>query len=460
MVSNRVLVLSAAFAALGCGQAQAQVLAPDDAAALRAQVALLKAQLTALEKRLDEASATAPAAAPAPAPPIVTLPPSAPATTIAWKGSPQFASAGRSFKAKGRFQADVGYVSHPDGLDDEGLGFLSEARRIRLGGEGGLGAGVGYKLELELSDNAVDLVDAFVTYQAGKWLLTAGNQNQFQALDEVIGDTSGSFMERAAFTDAFNFERRLGLSAQRPAGDWLFQTGVFTDDPTALSNASDGPAGGDENNSYSLAGRVVYAPVIDDLQLHFAASAHYRDQKRVADATVRYRQRPYLHASNTRLIGAPPLNVEHETNYGLEVAAADGPWHAIAEGGWLRSDLRAGPSPTFFGGYAEVGYYLTGEHRPYKDGAFGRAVPKKDIASGGTGAVQINLRYDYLDLNDAGVRGGTQNAYLAALIWTPIDNLRVNLNTGLIRYDGAPALIRGRDGYRVYVSGARLELDF
>ncbi|MEW5683383.1 MAG: porin [Pseudomonadota bacterium] len=454
-------ICGASLAVLAFAQpAAGQSISAEEAAALRAEVARLKAQLQSLESRLGALEpapvvTAPPAAGPAPATVTAKSP-----TSIEWRGSPQFRSQGRSFKAKGRIQADLGVVSRPDGLSDRGLGTATEFRRLRLGGEGSLGDGVGYKLEFELSDNGVDTVDTFVTYERGRFLLMAGNQNPFQSLDELTGDTSGSLMERAAYTDAFNFERRLGVSLQY-RGPVLIQGGIFADDISSLSNDADGPAGGDENNSYSLDGRLVWAPKLGDAQLHTGVSAHMRKLKRVGETPVRYRQRPYLHTSNTRLIGTPALEVDRETSFGVEGAAIRGPWHAVAEAHWLEARRPDAPDAGFWGAYAEVGYFLTeGDSRSYKDGIFGRTEPARPLGDGGIGAVQINLRYDYLDLNDGLIRGGTQDAWLAAVIWTPIDYLRLNLNYGYLRYDGAAVAANGRRDYGVHVGGARFELDF
>ncbi|PZQ58078.1 MAG: hypothetical protein DI570_18600 [Phenylobacterium zucineum] len=453
-------ICGAGLAALVLAQpAAAQAISAEEAAALRVEVARLKAQLQSLETRLGALEPPPVATAPPPAPVAPTVTAKSP-TSIDWRGSPQLRSEGRSFKAKGRIQADLGVVSRPDGLTDRGLGTATEFRRLRLGGEGSLGDGVGYKLEFELSDNGVDTVDTFVTYEHGRFLLMAGNQNPFQSLDELTGDTSGSLMERAAFTDAFNFERRLGLSLQY-RGPVLIQGGVFADDISSLSNDADGPEGGDENNSYSLDGRLVWAPKLDETQLHAGVSGHMRKLKRVGETPVRYRQRPYLHTSNTRLIGTPALQVNRETSFGVEAAAIRGPWHAVAEAHWLEARRPSVPDAGFWGAYAEVGYFLTeGDSRSYKDGIFGRTEPARPLGDGGIGAVQVNLRYDYLDLNDETIRGGTQDAWLAAVIWTPIDYLRLNLNYGYLRYEGAATAANGRRDYGVHVGGARFELDF
>lgn len=457
---SKLALAAAAAACLVASPAFAEAaLSVEEAAGLKAEIAALKAQIAGLEQRLDAAAPAPPAAAP----PIQQLAakPQEP-TSIRWKGSPEFTSGDRAFKVKGRIQADAGYVSQPPGLDDPAFGYANEFRRIRLGGEGSLGAGIGYKLELELSDNVVDLVDTFVTYETGPWLLTVGNHNAFQSLDELTGDTTGSFMERAAFTDAFNFERRLGISAQYRAKPWLLQVGVFSDDVDALSNDSDGPDGGDENDSFSLDQRLVFAPKLDHTQLHLGGSLHWRKLNRLADSATRYRQRPYLHANNSRILATPTLSVDQELHYGLEAAVIRGPWHAAAEGHWLRARRPGAADAGFFGGYGEVGWFLTpGDSRGYKDGQFRSNAPARPLGDGGVGSLQLNLRYDYLSLNDGPVRGGVQRGYLAALIWAPLRDLRFNLNYGYLDYEDAALAAAGGDrDYGVHVGGARIELDF
>lgn len=449
--------------------AMAQGLSAEEAAQLRAEIAALKAQVSKLESRLDgvEASAAAPtpaaAAGGAPGAPVPAQVASAaqPETKIGWKGSPLFSRGDASFKVKGRIQYDAGYVSAPKSVNDRAVGFSNELRRLRLGGEGKLGGGFGYKLETELSDNTIDLVDTYITYERGKWLVTLGNHNQFQSLDELISDTAGSVMERAAFTDAFGFERRLGLSVQYQNGPILAQGGIFSDSADSLTNASDGPNGGDENNSFGLDGRLVVAPKLGPVQLHLAGSYHWRDFKRLSETPQRYRQRAFLHSINSRFLSTQAIPAEGESHYGAEAGAIMGQWHVAGEAHWLRVFRPGLADPTFFGGYAEIGYYITkGDSRPYKAGIMGTADPKNPVSKGGPGAIQVNLRYDYLDMNDMGITGGKQNAYIAGIIWTPINYLRFNMNYAHIRYDDAAILAGTRADYGVDVMGVRAELDF
>jgi phosphate-selective porin OprO/OprP len=466
------------FAMANAPQAGAQIVptaSADDRAALRAEITRLKAAVAALEARLDRVdgiSAQAadttsgvtavPGSTPAPISALAAAGrPAEKATDISWKGSPQFMQGDARFKVKGRIQYDGGYLFSP--ADSRATGFANEFRRLRLGGEGTLGSGFGYKLEAELSDNQVRMVDTFITYQKGKWLLTLGNHNSFQSLDELISDTAGSVVERAAFTTAFNNERRLGLSAQYQTGPWLLQGGVFTDSIDSIADSSTETNGGDKNDSYSLDGRIVFAPRVDGNQLHFAASYHWRDLNRLGEGTQQYRIRPFLHAINDRYLATPRMRVLSEAHYGVEAAGVFGRFHYAGEAHWLTAARPGLSDPTFFGAYGEAGFFLTkGDKRPYSNGILGTPKPARPFGKGGPGAIQLNLRYDYLTLNDgdAGVNGGTQNGVIAAVIWTPIQYLRLNLNYAHMSYMDAAILAGDRRDYDANIVGARVELDF
>ncbi len=85
----------------------------------------------------------------------------------------------------------------------------------------------------------------------------------------------------------------------------------------------------------------------------------------------------------------------------------------------------------------------------------------KPVGGGGIGAVQLNLRYDHLDLNSEGVVGGKQQGYLASLVWIPQDHVRFYLNYGRLRYEDAAIPAAGGDrDYSIDVLGARAAVDF
>ncbi|UIP07522.1 hypothetical protein LY632_03745 [Erythrobacter sp. SDW2] len=371
-------------------------------------------------------------------------------TEISWKGAPELkGKGGWSFKPRGRLQYDAGIVAAPDSTGRKD-GFGNELRRGRLGVQGDVPGGFGYKFEVDFDGSAVAITDAIVTYGDGDLELQFGQHNNFQGLEELTSSLFTSHLERAAFTDAFGFQRRIGASATYNAGDFLIQGGIFTDAIPDLPNSN-----------WGTSGRVVYAPKLGDAQLHFGASGHYYDLG--TGSTVRYRQRPAVGFTDERFINTGSFGATAENGLGLEAAFVSGPFHAAAEGYW-QSANRPGAlvDPTFFGGYAEVGLFLTkGDSRGYKDGKFDRVKPSKEVGEGGIGAIQLNLRYDRLDLTDGTIVGGTQDGLLASLIWTPTDFTRFMVGYARLMYSDAFYAAAGGDrDYSVDSLGVRAQIDF
>ncbi|WP_332817777.1 OprO/OprP family phosphate-selective porin [Sphingopyxis sp.] len=436
--------------------AHAQAMTAEEAAALRAEIAALRGQVETLEARLDAATvapAPAPVATPAPAP---TAPPvtAKPATEISWKGAPEIKTAdGWSFKPRGRVQIDLAGVDTPAGVTGPRGGLKTEFRRVYLGVDGKIPGGISYRVEADMANNAIEMTDVYFTYGPGPLSVTVGQLKPFWSLDEMTSDLFTSFMERAAFTQAFGFERRVGLSAQYKGKEVLVQAGVFGDNANDLLD--------DSNNSIGFDGRAVWMPKIGKAQLHLGGSAHWRDMNDPA-ATIRYRARPFAHTTDVRLVDTGLRDATGERGMGLEGAVLVGPFHAAGEGFWQTVKRSSVADPTFFGGYAEVGMVLTpGDARGYKDGAFDRLKPSKPITAGGIGAIEVNARYDYLDLNDAGLVGGRQKTALLGIVWAPIDYIRITANYGkLWLSDARIATATGDRSYTADTFGLRTQIDF
>ena len=91
----------------------------------------------------------------------------------------------------------------------------------------------------------------------------------------------------------------------------------------------------------------------------------------------------------------------------------------------------------FDGGYAQVGYVLTGEKHAYNPAtaSYGGIKPANPVslAGGGWGAWEIAGRVSTMNLNDqlataAGIAGGRQTIYTAALNWYVNNNVRFMLD--------------------------------
>ena len=443
---HRTTRLSLMAAALSCTMstpllAQDVTLPADELAAMRAQLAAMNARIDQLEGELAATKVEAAKAgqvvdAPAPAAD------SEPVSTLA-------KSDGWSFKPRGRLMFDAGFTNAPDstGASD---GFGNEVRRARLGASGDMPGGFGYKFEVDFAGNDISVADAILSYENGPIEIAIGQHNNFQSLEELTSSLHTTFIERAAFTDAFGFERRLGASITYARGDVLAQAGVFTDN---LEDTDSKNRGADA--------RIVFMPKAGDTQLHFGGSFHYNDLDDPA-AQLRYRQRPLVHFTTQRFIDTRSMGADSETGYGLEAAAIAGRFHAAAEGYWQSVDMPGvADDPTFFGGYVEAGVFLTDDTRGYKGGKFDRTKPSSPIGEGGIGSVQFTLRYDHLDLNDAGIVGGRQAGYFAALVWKPTDYTALMLNYGRLQYTDAILPTAGGDtSYGVDAIGMRAQIDF
>ena len=98
--------------------------------------------------------------------------------------------------------------------------------------------------------------------------------------------------------------------------------------------------------------------------------------------------------------------------------------------------------------------------RPYRNGTFGAIKPTSGLDKGGAGAWQINLRHDWLDLNDRGVLGGTQRMIGGSLVWVPVEHVKFVANYMRVQVRDTPVLAGGRSDYGADVFGLRAQYDF
>ena len=440
--------------------ADATIQGTNQADDLQAKIELLQAQVEALQEALEGVKSQQVKAVPT------------------WKGGPEFADkeAGFSFKPKGFAQFDAGYVGYPDGderrgtisgLNFQNLGFNSRARRLVIGAEGTLPGRFGYKVEFNFAQGTVDYEDIILTYDFAKAPLqvSVGNFYPYSSLETMTSSRLGSMLERASFTDAFNYNRRLGIGLQfsdKTNDSYLVQAGIFS---TPINDASFTRTG------WQASLRALYTPTLGSTRLHVGANFQHRSNNQES-LGQQYRARPLTQITDQRFIDTGTLASRGDDTLGVEFAAVHKSLHVAAEAQkvWVRdafsaaqlaatnadagdNDVATGTplngDPSFWGGYFEVGYYLTGETRAYKGGKWDRTKVLKPWNEGGWGALQINSRVDYVDLSDRVddsatfvapfyVNGGKQLGLQSSLIWNPIDWVRFMAQYGHLEVTGGP----------------------
>lgn len=461
---------------------------------LEGRVAEEKARADAAEAKLVQAQVDA-SAAKAETAKLAAAAPTAtakPATEITWDGAPKLATKdGWSFKPRGRIHIDSGSISSPGAYENANLGYRTRVRRARLGFEGTVPGGFGYKAEADFANGSVAFGDVWLTYNPGNAPLVAriGSFETLNSMEQISSSNFVTFIERASFNDAFINARRLGaaLALKSKDNDWRAELGLFA------AHAIDS---GLDNDGWIGAARLVYAPQALGGQLHLGVNYQHREfGSNIAGGTssgvgtpstnqlARYRARPNSQLTDVRFVDTGSFAARGDKIIGLEAAAVFKGFYVNGETQWLKAnayeagDLASGldvfsggnvaivpaGDPGFFGAYGELGYFLTGETRGYKrgDGTWARTKVLKPVGKGGMGAFQLAARYEYLDLADDDLingptnnfttgtsslaalnnrlgRGGTQSSYLLGLNWYPVDYVRFMVNYGKIDVTGGP----------------------
>lgn len=428
---------------------------------LEAAMRAMQAQMKELQRQVNEAKAQAAAAQSAAASgggggePLDLK--------VKWKGAPELSSTDGKFKFKvrGRIMTDFNGIDQDEAITGAKDINAVELRRARLGVEGVVFYDWKYKFEVDFAGDAAEIKDAYVAYAnwgPSSWGMSeirAGNYYVYNSLEEVTSSRFITFMERAAFTEAFFLDRQIGAGVLVGGEHWSLQTGYYG-----------APAGEQEtffDDTTAAAVRGTIAPINNDtMVVHLGASYRHRDAGTLRETGVaelfRYRAHSAdLHLSD-RFVVTPRIG-DTDDMFNLEGAFVWKSFSMQGEYAQLESDLPvslANVTPTYNGWYVDASLFLTGEMRNYEaeTGEFGRTKVKHPVYGGshGWGAWQIAGRYDVLDLSDkaAAIPGcvdcGEQKTWLIGVNWWLTDYTALKLNVTQSDIEGganAGATIKG-----------------
>ena len=349
---------------------------------------------------------------------------------------------GFTFKARGVIDADfVHFNERAGGYDfNSGTGF----RRARLGVEGTAFKNFAWRLEVDFAGNVVAIQDAFLQYTGFKLLtVTLGQFKAPFGLESNNSDNYNSFVERGMFTNAFGnagAERRLGLSVAIIKDNYTFTAGAFGDNDSVGRSTTASV----RSESEGFNARATWEPVNEPGKIvHVGASTFWRTSLKSGDTqnALRLTDRPNVRVDNGNIIDTGVIpNVDDMVYVGAEGTAVFGPFSVTGEYGHLHASRSAGlPSFNSHGFYVYGSWFVTGETRPFKAGNFDRIRPNSNFSDAhGTGAVELLLRYDELDVGDTPVLarvGNDAHSYTAAANWYLTPNFKLQFN--YIRFYGS-----------------------
>ena len=356
----------------------------------------------------------------------------------------------------GVFQADSGWFHQSDNnittindLDGPGNGNIRDGadfRRARLSANGAVLPNMNYFFQMDFAFfGRPTFTDVWMEFTKVPVLgnIRVGQWKQPFSLEVVSSFRYTTFAERSVMFQAFTPFRHLGV------GFWNYSEDERMTWAASVYRPGQDQYGGSLSDvgGYAGVGRITALPWWEDngnRYLHLGAAYNYVSPK---DKSAQFRTIPeYYVGEQTGFTpagtsgvkepgpfnGTPPFvdtgakGVEHYNLFGSELLWVNGPLSVQSEAMWLFGQRTNGKSMYFPGAYAQVGYFLTGEHRPYnrKQGAIDRIQVLRpfgnyrgDDCEWGWGGWEVAARCSYIDLNSKDIAGGRMKDMTLGLNW-------------------------------------------
>lgn len=372
-----------------------------------------------------------------------------------------------SLEVHGVFQVDSAWfdqsannIATINDLDGPGNGDIQDGasfRRARLSANGAVAENMNYFLQMDFAFfGRPTFTDVWMEFTKVPVLgnVKVGQWKQPFSLEVVSSFRYTTFAERSLLFQAFDPFRHIGI------GFWNYSEDERMTWAASLYRPGQDQFGGSlsDNGGYAGVGRVTMLPWWEcegAEYLHVGAGYNYVAPK---DETARFRTIPEYfvgeqagvtpagtsgQAAPGNFNGTPffvdtgAKGVRDYNLFGAEVLWVDGPLSVQSEAMWLYGTRTNGLSMYFPGAYAQVGYFLTGEHRPYnrKQGAIDRIQVKRpfgilhnDECEYGWGAWELAARYSYINLNSKDITGGQLSDMTLGLNWYINNYAKIQLN--------------------------------
>ncbi len=361
------------------------------------------------------------------------------------------------------------------GVIDNGADF----RRSRLTANGGLTSNMNYFFQMDFSFPGrptftdvwmeVTKIPIFGNIRAGQW-------KQPFSLEVVSSFRYTTFAERSLLFNSFTPFRHIAIGFY----DWLENeraTWAFSAYRAGQDQFGDALSYGN-NGNYAIVGRttgLLWYECEGTQYLHVGAAYNYvapqglngvganvpfgapaasfgtipeyfiGQNQTVTTGTAGTSQPTSAIDGTPRTVNTGNFLVNHYNLLGTEALWVQGPLSVQSEFMYLNATRPSGLSAQFAGFYTTVGYFLTGEHRPYlkKSGAIDRIKVLRNFIKEdhddewGLGGWEIALRQSYVDLNSRDIVGGREynttiglNWYLNSYAKVQFNYIRANVDRG------------------------------
>jgi phosphate-selective porin OprO/OprP len=306
-----------------------------------------------------------------------------------------------TIKFNGRVQYDFEFIKPTwDNITDaeqDAANFNgNEFRRAYLSAKGKIGKKLGYKVEFEFAGSKIGYRDVYISYDAGKaGKFAVGSMAEATGLNMTTSSKYITFMERSMLTSFQDFRWGAGFhyANYKIADDFTLQMSLTN------NNGKHDEGFKDEylEDGMNFVARATYA-VINNKENNSLVHLGVNYDSRQGKTT---KLRLENHMGHKYKLG---FDADKRSDLGFEVATNFGSLSIQGEykmnSNDVDKDVYGQDNYKVNTYYAFVSYFLTGEHRPYKHGTFGRVKPKHDVDNGGFGALELAARYSAVDNSD------------------------------------------------------------
>ena len=268
----------------------------------------------------------------------------------------------------------------------------------------------------------------------GGFTSVAPQENSTEAL--TPGRNIGIRFNNTAFDDRISY-----------AGGFFWNTGSINDINDPQDQVS-------EANGYNLTARVTGLVWYEDegrrlLHMGLAYSRGSRDSG--ADEKLRLSTRPESYIADRTLVDTEKFSADRVARFIFEMASVSGSLCFQGEFTWSSADSDIEGDPDFWGHYAYISYFLTGENRMYdkSNGIFSDVRPNQNFnfKEKKWGAWELGIRHSFVDLIDKGIKGGKERNVTLGINWYLKPRMRMMFN--YVR-----AKVKDRDNSRVVDDGS------
>lgn len=324
------------------------------------------------------------------------------------------------------------------------IGNGATIRRARFATKTTFGKNWYGELDLNFSNGVLELEDAYFSYDFLNGFKTrVGNYKEKFSMSESSSSRYLNFMERSMVVTTFAPSRHLGWEASYNNKLFVLTGGVFFQEIQDLelnTYVEDNNKDFGRDQGISLTGKLVVQPlgIKKDYGIHLAYAYSFRQPKTDVDPTeyggIRYSTRSLSNINRKKYLDTDVIrDFKHQAISNIEVA---GYYKGLAvQGEYITNTTTRNnnlENLNFGGWYAQAVYLLFGGRQVY-DKAEGEFTEPDKVQKWGD--IELAVRYDFIDLNDKTVYGGSAEGMTAGINWYTGRNVKFQVNFSNINHD-------------------------